>query len=70
MLFWEGWLAGQGVKLDEVSSISSETASHIPLLQLSGARVILINGADPFEAVNANALVTGSYQAFGTRQNA
>ncbi|KAJ2919861.1 hypothetical protein MD484_g543, partial [Candolleomyces efflorescens] len=38
-------------------------------IDLSGSRVLLINGRDPFDAVNANTLITGSYQAFGTRQN-
>lgn len=37
--------------------------------QLSGAKVLSINGQDPFDAVNANALITGSFQGFGTRQN-
>ncbi|KAJ7104453.1 hypothetical protein B0H15DRAFT_810083 [Mycena belliarum] len=36
---------------------------------LSGAKVLSINGKRPFESVNANALITGSFQAFGTRQN-
>jgi hypothetical protein len=39
------------------------------IIQLSGAKVLKINGQDPFIAVNENAEVTGSYQAFGTRQN-
>ncbi|KAF4616286.1 hypothetical protein D9613_008331 [Agrocybe pediades] len=39
------------------------------LASLSGARVLLINGQDPFVAVNVNALITGSFQALGTRQN-
>ncbi|KAJ7346724.1 hypothetical protein DFH08DRAFT_914726 [Mycena albidolilacea] len=39
------------------------------LASLSGAKVLKINGQDPFIAVNENAEVTGSYQAFGTRQN-
>ncbi|KAF9479493.1 hypothetical protein BDN70DRAFT_932553 [Pholiota conissans] len=39
------------------------------LESLSGAKVLLINGQDPFVAVNANALITGSFQALGTRQN-
>ncbi|PSS35390.1 hypothetical protein PHLCEN_2v1663, partial [Hermanssonia centrifuga] len=39
------------------------------LSSLSGAKVLLINGADPFVAVDANALITGSFQPFGTRQN-
>ncbi|KAJ7126237.1 hypothetical protein C8R44DRAFT_781419 [Mycena epipterygia] len=39
------------------------------LESLSGAKVLLINGKPPFDAVNANALITGSFQALGTRQN-
>ncbi|KIM40180.1 hypothetical protein M413DRAFT_446340 [Hebeloma cylindrosporum] len=39
------------------------------LASLSGAKVLRINGMDPFVAVNENAKTTGSYQAFGTRQN-
>ncbi|KAK2463208.1 hypothetical protein APHAL10511_004863 [Amanita phalloides] len=40
------------------------------LSTLSGARVFLIDGEDPFKAVNKSALNVGGYQAFGTRQNA
>ncbi|RDB24235.1 Peptidase S41 family protein ustP [Hypsizygus marmoreus] len=39
------------------------------LSSLSGARVLLINDQDPFVAINQNALITGGYQAFSTRQN-
>ncbi|KAI0792260.1 hypothetical protein C8Q75DRAFT_792008 [Abortiporus biennis] len=39
------------------------------LSSLSGAKVLSINGADPFVAVNANAKITGSFQGLGTRQN-
>ncbi|KAJ7784767.1 hypothetical protein B0H16DRAFT_1402826 [Mycena metata] len=39
------------------------------LESLSGAKVVLINGKPPFDAVNTNALITGSYQPFGTRQS-
>jgi len=39
------------------------------LASLSGAKVLEINGQDPFVAVNENAEITGGYQAFGTRQN-
>ncbi|EEB91861.1 hypothetical protein MPER_09715, partial [Moniliophthora perniciosa FA553] len=39
------------------------------LESLSGAQVLLIDGQDPFVAVNANAEVAGGYQALGTRQN-
>ncbi|KAJ6588635.1 hypothetical protein B0H19DRAFT_1100376 [Mycena capillaripes] len=38
------------------------------LESLSGAKVLLINGKPPFDAVNANALITGSFQGLGTRQ--
>ncbi|KAF8888526.1 hypothetical protein BD779DRAFT_1439887 [Infundibulicybe gibba] len=36
---------------------------------LSGAKVLLIDNQDPFNAVDANALITGSFQGLGTRQN-
>ena len=36
---------------------------------MNGAKVLAINGADPFVAVNANALIVGSFQGLGTRQN-
>ncbi|PPR00180.1 hypothetical protein CVT24_005078 [Panaeolus cyanescens] len=39
------------------------------LESLSGAKVISINGQDPFVAVNANAQIAGSFQGLGTRQN-
>ncbi|KAK7005599.1 hypothetical protein R3P38DRAFT_3326167 [Favolaschia claudopus] len=39
------------------------------LASLSGAKVLLINGHNPFVAVNQNAEITGGYQAFSTRQN-
>ncbi|KAF9269650.1 hypothetical protein L218DRAFT_953275 [Marasmius fiardii PR-910] len=39
------------------------------LQSLNGAQVLAINGKDPFDAVNANAAITGSFQGFGTRQN-
>ena len=31
--------------------------------------MLAINGKDPFDAVNANALIVGSFQGLGTRQN-
>ncbi|KAF9009968.1 hypothetical protein BDQ17DRAFT_1234948 [Cyathus striatus] len=37
---------------------------------LSGAKVLLINGLSPFVSVDANSLITGSFQGFGTRQTA
>lgn len=39
------------------------------LSQFSGAKILAINGNDPWDAVNANAAVTGGYQALSTRQN-
>ncbi|PPQ63478.1 hypothetical protein CVT24_005135 [Panaeolus cyanescens] len=39
------------------------------LESLSGAKVHLIDGEEPFVAVNKNAETTGGYQSFGTRQN-
>jgi hypothetical protein len=39
------------------------------LSSLSGAQVLAINGKDPWDAVNANTLISGSYQALPTRQN-
>ncbi|TFK20772.1 hypothetical protein FA15DRAFT_673173 [Coprinopsis marcescibilis] len=41
----------------------------LKLQSLSGAKVLEINGQDPWVSVNTNANVAGSYQAFGTRQN-
>jgi hypothetical protein len=37
--------------------------------QLSGAKVLLINGKPPYDAVDANANITGVFQGLGTRQN-
>lgn len=37
--------------------------------QIAGSKVISIDGKDPWVAVNDNAKIAGSYQAFGTRQN-
>ncbi|PPQ79960.1 hypothetical protein CVT25_003032 [Psilocybe cyanescens] len=39
------------------------------LASLSGAKVFLIDGEDPFVAVNASANIMGGSQSFGTRQN-
>jgi len=53
-----------------VTTISESLKGINPFIQqLSGAKVLRINGQDPFVAVNANALITGSFQALGTRQN-
>ncbi|TFK38167.1 hypothetical protein BDQ12DRAFT_684077 [Crucibulum laeve] len=40
------------------------------LESFSGAKVLLLNGRNPFDAVGDNALITGSFQGLGTRQNA
>jgi hypothetical protein len=45
------------------------TLANLRSFKLSGAKVLRINGEDPFVAVNENAKNTGGYQAFGTRQN-
>ncbi|KAF8811657.1 hypothetical protein BYT27DRAFT_7183799 [Phlegmacium glaucopus] len=51
-----------------------QNALHGPLkgklASLSGAKVLQINGEDPFVAIDANAQITGSFQGFGTRQTA
>ncbi|KAM5543490.1 hypothetical protein V8D89_002741 [Ganoderma adspersum] len=39
------------------------------LASLAGAKVIAINGHDPWVAVDANALIAGSFQGPSTRQN-
>ncbi len=42
---------------------------NIRINQLAGAKVIAINGHDPWVAVDANAKIAGSFQGVGTRQN-
>ncbi|KAH8099441.1 hypothetical protein BXZ70DRAFT_1009250 [Cristinia sonorae] len=39
------------------------------LKSLSGAKVLKINGQDPFKVVNAHAQVAGAFQGVGARQN-
>jgi hypothetical protein len=39
------------------------------LASLSGAKVLAIDGKDPWVAADANAQIAGSYQAYGTRLN-
>ena len=46
-----------------------QNATRGKLESFSGAKVLLINGRPPFDAVNDNTKIAGSYQAFGTRQN-
>ncbi|KAF9263255.1 hypothetical protein L218DRAFT_902191 [Marasmius fiardii PR-910] len=55
----------------EIEYWQSSLPEHLrgQLESLNGARVLLIDGEDPWVAVNKNAEVTGSYQSFGTRQN-
>lgn len=72
---WQNALPGSlKGKLESVREILAR-ASHLQHLihyrysQLSGAKILLINDKDPWAAVDANALITGSFQAFGTRQN-
>ena len=69
--FWQqalpGHLKGQLASVCMPSSL--KTLADLRSFKLSGAKVLRINGVDPFVAVNENAKITGSYQAFGTRQN-
>ncbi|KAF5337318.1 hypothetical protein D9611_003167 [Ephemerocybe angulata] len=39
------------------------------LESFAGAKVLAINGKNPWDAVSANSAIAGSYQALGTRQN-
>lgn len=57
---------------DEIEFWQNALPEHLrgQLNTLSGARVYLIDGEEPFKTVNKSALMTGGYQAFGTRQNA
>ena len=70
--FWENALPDAlGLSLKKVRTQSSP---HFCLYtyqrsQLSGRKVLLINGEDPFVAVEANAAITGGYQSHATRQN-
>ncbi|KAF8161177.1 hypothetical protein B0H34DRAFT_781781 [Crassisporium funariophilum] len=56
---------------DEIEFWQNALPGHLKgqLASLSGAKVVSINGNDPFVAVDANAKITGSYQSFATRQN-
>ncbi|KAF8806425.1 hypothetical protein BYT27DRAFT_7233838 [Phlegmacium glaucopus] len=56
---------------DEIEFWQQALPGHLKgqLASLSGARVLLINGKEPFVAVNENAKITGGYQSFATRQN-
>ena len=70
--FWQqalpGHLKGQLASVC-IPSQSLKTPANLRFFKLSGAKVLRINGVDPFVAVNENAKITGGYQAFGTRQN-
>ncbi|KAF5389577.1 hypothetical protein D9757_004103 [Collybiopsis confluens] len=54
---------------DELQVWQSALPPAITLESLNGARVLSIAGQDPFAAIDANALITGSFQPLGTRQN-
>ncbi|TFY69582.1 hypothetical protein EVG20_g3099 [Dentipellis fragilis] len=56
---------------DEVSFWQNALEGNLKgqLESLSGAKILEINGQDPFESVDANAAITGSFEGFGTRQN-
>ena len=40
------------------------------MTQLNGAKVLLIDDKSPYDVVDENALISGGFQGFGTRQNA
>ena len=70
--FWQEALPGHLKR--QLSSVCMpspwlKTLANLRSFKLSGAKVLRINGVDPFVAVNENAKITGGYQAFGTRQN-
>ncbi|KDQ15060.1 hypothetical protein BOTBODRAFT_131652 [Botryobasidium botryosum FD-172 SS1] len=46
-----------------------EKLAKIKLSKYSGAKVLLLDGRDPWQAVEDNAAVTGSYATHATRQN-
>ncbi|KIK68514.1 hypothetical protein GYMLUDRAFT_68368 [Collybiopsis luxurians FD-317 M1] len=54
---------------DQIDVWESALPPAITLQSLDGAKVLSIGGQDPFAAVDANALITGSFQPLGTRQN-
>ncbi|KAJ3988804.1 hypothetical protein F5890DRAFT_1490293 [Lentinula detonsa] len=55
--------------LDEIDIWQEALPPAIPLQTLDGAQVLSIEGQNPSVAVDANALITGSFQPLGTRQN-
>ncbi|KAJ3895302.1 hypothetical protein GG344DRAFT_39083 [Lentinula edodes] len=54
---------------DEISVWQDALPPAIQLQSLDGAKVLSIEGQDSFVAVDTNALITGSFQPLGTRQN-
>ncbi|KDQ08600.1 hypothetical protein BOTBODRAFT_37753 [Botryobasidium botryosum FD-172 SS1] len=46
-----------------------EKLAGIKFSKYSGAKIILLDGRDPWKAVDDNAAVTGSYETHATRQN-
>ncbi|TFK48991.1 hypothetical protein OE88DRAFT_1737208 [Heliocybe sulcata] len=54
---------------DQIDYWENVLPEHLTLSTLSGAKVLMINGAYPFDAVNSNAAITGGYTGYGTRQN-
>ncbi|THU78746.1 hypothetical protein K435DRAFT_786117 [Dendrothele bispora CBS 962.96] len=55
---------------DQVDVWQAALPENITLESLNGATVSTLDGKDPWVAINANALITGSFEGFGTRQNA
>ncbi|KAJ7511260.1 hypothetical protein B0H11DRAFT_2152160 [Mycena galericulata] len=67
----EAFLVASAEFADEISVWQDALPGSLKgqLESLSGAKVLLIDGKPPFDAINANALITGGFEPFGTRQN-
>ena len=66
----DAWQEAVNGTLEEVSSMLTFHYNPSDFSELSGAQVVAIDGKDPWDAVEANAAIAGSYQAHTTRQNA
>ncbi|KAJ7501967.1 hypothetical protein B0H11DRAFT_2171208 [Mycena galericulata] len=67
----EAFLVASAEFADEISVWQDALPGSLKgqLESLSGAKVLLIDGKPLFDAINANALITGGFEPFGTRQN-
>lgn len=64
------WQNALGRNLTDVSiPLSHQTGKKLIWVQFNGARIVAINGKDPWTVVDENAAVNGGYQAKTTRQN-